>query len=1059
MEACVIPENLNRTSGLLPRISVTRPVTVTMCLVAILAVGLVSYTRIRIQAFPSGRSNPGIYMQIDTLPNLSARERDEQIGRPVMEHFRTLKDLYNFTVGSRKTHVSVYFSFRKGVDMAEVYNRVIDRVERLKLVLPKEAKIRIYKWDTDSDQEVLWVGVGVPPHIEDPYHYMETRVQPRLERLDGVGRTDIWGVPQMLVAIAVDQERLRARGVSAYELVKTLKDDNFGMSGGTVYEGGKRFYVRSQARYGSLEELEEIPIHTQKGIVRLKEVADVFYDMPLRYLKFRIDGRPYMSLGVYRAPGTNIVELCDRVEAELSEIEAETGVRFNILYDQGKLIRESMENLRNTALWGGLFAALVLLFFLRAVRMTALITMAIPLCVMIAVTVLYFIDWSLNLMTMMGMMVAVGMVVDNAIVIVENIYRMRSKRANAREASVKGASEVGLAITTATLTTVVVFLPLMVMSGDVDLSFLLTRIGVPFIVALLGSLFVALIFIPLAAERFGGSKVKPDQKSIRWTRERYHRALAWALTHRRDAVLIAAALFATMLYPMEKVKRSDSLRGVVNTVRVVGIPPRFLGWEELSDIGEEVEAFLATKKEAYGFRTMRFRYRATGGARLYFKMYFEEDENRAWWYQAYKGFRKQIGYPVEGRMDRKAVIEDLKKTFPKFVGHKFVVQAGFRGEPALGLFLRGKDWETLQILAEEVALRVGALPSVTGVRPNAEQSENELQVLLNRERMSRYGISPSLVAQSISHQIAGVDLPRFRSDDTERDLRLYLDRLDRQTLLQLKSFTFRSTSGEEIPLSVFASFRMEKGDMRVWRMNGKIQMQVDIHTTKEDLKGLYEEVERAMAGFKMPQGYSWDKGERFTKFKESERSMTWAVILAITCVYLLMGVLFESFLLPFSVLFCIPFAFMGVYWTLYLTDTVMDQMAQVGIIVLIGVVVNNAIVLVDMVNRSRVEGKSRMEAILEAGTNRFRPILMTTFTTVFGLVPMSLATNALMGVPYSSMGRAMIGGLLCATFLTLFVVPLFYTYLDDLRMALRRIISGALSRPEPISYRSPEPAD
>ncbi len=1052
---------MDEKSSLLPRISVTRPVTVTMCLVAILAVGLVSYARIRIQAFPSGRDWPGISMRIDTLPNSSARERDEQIGRPVMEHFRTLKDLHSLTVGSRKSHLSVYLMFKKDADMTEVYNRVTDRLERLKVAIPEEAqaRFRIYKYNPDTDQEILWVGVGLPPQIEDPYYFIQSRIQPRLERLDGVGRITIWGASPMLVAISVDQERLRARGVSAYELARTLRDDNFDMSGGTVFEGGKRFYVRSVARYTSLGEIEEIPIHTQNGIVRIKEVADVFYDLPRRYLTYRIDGRPFVSLGVFRTPGANIAELCDRVEVELKEIKAETGVHLDILYNQGKQIRESMENLRNTALWGGLFAALVLLFFLRAARMTALITLAIPVCVMIAVTVLYFIDWSLNLLTMMGLMIAVGMVVDNAIVIVENIYRIRSKDTGAREASVRGAGEVGLAITTATLTTVVVFLPLMVMSGDVDLSFFLTKIGVSFIAALLGSLFVALIFIPLAAERFGGSEVKPDPKSIRWVRTGYHRALAWAMTHRRDAVLIAVALFATMLYPMEKVKKSDSLRGEVNSVRIRGYPPRFLDGEELSDIGAEMEAFLDTKREAYGIRNVRFSYRVTGGSRLFFRIFLEEEDNRAWWYQAYKGLRNVLGHPVERRMDREAVIEDLNETLPAFVGHHFVVESRLPVTPYVHVNLRGNDVETLQRLAEEVAFRVKSIPSVTGVQVNTERSENELLVLLNRERMSKYGIQPDAVGRSIAYQVGGVDLPRYRSDERETDLRLYLNRLDRQTLFQLKNFTFRSKSGEKIPLSAFASFRAQKGDMRVWRYDGKIQLQVEIQTTKEDLKGLYEEVDRAMVGFRMPTGYSWNKGERYSNFKETEQTMTFAVILAITCVYLLMGVLFESFLLPFSVLFCIPFAFMGVYWTLYLTDTVMDQMAQVGIIVLIGVVVNNAIVLVDVVNRLRTEGKDRTEAILVAGNNRFRPILMTTFTTVFGLVPVSLASNTLMGVPYSSMGRAMMGGLLCATFLTLFVVPLFYTYLDDLRVAMKRIVSGAFTWGRAISQRSPEPAD
>ncbi len=1039
---------------MLLRIFLTRPVTVTMCLVALLGIGLVSHSRIPIRAFASGLDGPQIYVYIPTQPNISPREKDLLIGRPLTEHFRNMKNLQKFRIRSDKYATSAELVFQRGVDMTDVYNRVVDRVESMKQVLPEEIRhyVFVFKYDRDADEQILGVDVTVPRDAEDMYYALETWVQPRLERLDGVAGIRIYGPPKKVIKISVYQERLQARGLTTHEIVRTLRADNFEMSGGTVHEGGRKFYVRSVARFQSVDEIENLAISAPGGVIRLKEVASVVYDVPLQMAKFRMDGQSAVYISVHRASEANIVELCDRVEAELMEIEADTDFQFSTIYNQGNLIRKSIENLQNTALWGGLLAALVLLFFLRSARMTALITLAIPLCVMIAVTVLYFMDWSLNLLTMMGLMIAVGMVVDNAIVIVESIYRMRAKGANPRVASVNGASEVGLAITTATLTTVVVFLPLMVMSGDVDLSFFLTKIGVPFVAALLGSLFVALIFIPLAAERFGGSEVKADPKSIRWARTGYHQALAWALTHRRDVALIAVALFATVLYPMEKVKKTDLLQGVVSSVRITGYPPKFLGWEELSDVGVEIEDFLESRKAAYGIQSVRFMYRTMGGSRLFFEVILEEEENREWWYQAYKGLRSWADNPLAGPMNRKAVIKDIRESMPKFVGHDFDVdQSGRYGRTFVRINLRGEDIEMLDNLLKEATFRVRTIPSVTSIVSNSEAADDEVLVLLDRKRMSRFGVSPKFVSESIAYQYAGVDLPRYRSDAREMRVRLYLNKLNRQSLHQLKNLTFPSELGERIPLSAFASFRVKKGDMRVYRFGGKLQLTLDMYATKDNLKGLYDDVDRVMADFKMPPGYSWDKGERYSRFKESEQTMAFAVILAITCVYLLMGVLFESFLLPFSVLFCIPFAFLGVYWTLYLTDTVMDKMAQVGIIVLIGVVVNNAIVLVDVVNRLRTEGKDRMESILEAGTSRFRPILMMTFTTVFGLVPMSLASDTLMGVPYSSMGRAMMGGLLCATPLTLFVVPLFYTYLDDLRTALHREMAVVLSQPSAIS--------
>ncbi len=1058
--------NPKESGSLLPRISVTRPVTVTMCLVAVLVVGLVSYVRIPMQAFATGLDPSGLFVLVSTPQNTSPHQNDELIGRPMAEHFRTLKGLRDFEVASDKGRTYSYLPFQKGTDMSEAYNRLVERIELLKTVLPERYRdnVRVFKFNPDTDREIISVGVSLPDRVTDPYYAVESQVQHRLERIDGVAQVRIQGASQKEIAIEVDRDRMRARGVDPYGLVEALRADNFEMAGGTVLEGGKKLYVRSLARYRSLEAFWEIPVPARNGTVRLREVADVFYDVPLAQRRQRIDGQPALTLGILRDAGANIVEVCDRVEAELSQIEDGSDFKFETLFSQGDLIRESIRNLRNTGLWGGLFAVLVLFFFLRSFRTTALIALAIPVSVMIAVTMMYFLGWSMNLLTMMGLMVAIGMVVDNATVIVENVFRMRQKGARAHEASIRGASEVGLAISMATLTTVVVFLPLMVMSGDVDLSFFLSKIGVPIVAALVGSLLVALIFIPMAAKRFGGPVVKKEPRAIRWTRRAYAGALGWSLTHRKDTTLILLGLFATAFYPMDRVRKSDALQGVVNTVYVRSTAPKFLTWEELSEVGAEVEEYLDSKRETYGIRTVRFRYQRRGLRRLFYYLYLNKEENHAWWDPIYRGLRSKIGFPLESPVNRNDLIQDMMSTFPRHVGHDVLIEAGslggqFETREYLHIRLLGDDLETLERLRGEIEMRMRGIPAITGIDSDEERGDDEIQVRIDRERAHRYEVSPRVVASSIAYQLLGAELPLYRSGNGEFDVRLYLGNMDIQTVQQLKGFTFQSRSGEEIPLSAIASLRVVEGDQRIKRKNGKLQSSLKMYTRMKDLRRLFGQIDLAMDGFNMPRGYSWNKGERFQQYIESEETMKFAVMMAVVCVFLLMGVLFESLILPFSVLLCIPFAFLGVYWTLFLTDTVMDRMAQVGIIVLIGLVVNNAIVLIDRVNQLRAEGHGRMEAILEAGANRFRPILMTTFTTVFGLLPMALSSSTLMGVPYSSMGRAMIGGLLCSTFLTLFVVPLFYTYLDDLRGHLRRIVATAFSRPAVISYPGPEPAD
>ncbi|MBT4137002.1 MAG: efflux RND transporter permease subunit [Candidatus Latescibacteria bacterium] len=432
---------------------------------------------------------------------------------------------------------------------------------------------------------------------------------------------------------------------------------------------------------------------------------------------------------------------------------------------------------------------------------------------------------------------------------------------------------------------------------------------------------------------------------------------------------------------------------------------------------------------------------------------FLESSDDEWWYSTYKGIRSTVGIPVKEHMDRKSVIKDLQKKIPKFVGVRIAVesQGGGGSDPRVSLNIFGDDVDVLADLLGEVERRLQDIPSVISIDSDLERANDEVHVTIDRDRAQKLGLSARTVGRNIGFALQGVQLPFYQADKREIRVRLYLEKLNQATVQHLKALTFPSKSGEQISLMEFAKLKVNQGRGTIRREDGKTRLRVSAFTTKDDIKGLYAEIDKALEGFSLPRGYTWDKGERYSKLQEEDSTMSFAMIMAVTCVFLLMGVLFESFILPFSVLLSIPFAFLGVYWTLFATGTPMAGLAMVGVIVLIGVVVNNAIVLVDMINRMREEGMDRTEAILEAGRNRFRPILMTTFTTIFGLMPMALGNSTVMGQPYAPMGRTMMGGLISSTFLTLLLVPLFYTFFDDLRLVLQRIATSAWKRKSSVS--------
>jgi HAE1 family hydrophobic/amphiphilic exporter-1 len=800
---------MEERGSLLPRISVARPVTVTMCLLALLVVGAVAYLGIRVEMMPSGYTHPYMHVRI-RYPNATPQEVEQQITRPLEERLRTIKGIERIRTYTGSWGVSAPLRFQQDADMTLAYNQLMDQIERLKLELPDEARDQVRVWKhNDDDNPIMWIGMLQSEPIADPYRFLVSHVQLPLERIDGVAKVELWGADKKEVMIELDRERLQARGVNTYEVAQTLMADNFALAGGHVREAGKKFYVRSLARYRSLEEIRNIPVSRRNGGVRLHEVADVVYDVPERTWRQRINRMPASSLGIKAESRADIVKVCDRVVRALREIEKDpvtSNLEFNVFFDQGRFIRESIDNLQNTGMWGGLFAACVLLFFLRALRMTAIITLAIPLCVMITVATLYFMGWSLNLMTMMGLMVGVGMVVDNAIVILENIYRMREKGEQPRDASVSGSSEVALAITMATMTTVVVFLPLIFMSGNVAMRFYFFRLGMPVMAMLLGSLFVALLFIPLAATRFGGAKVKQDPRSIGWARSRYGRALAWTLRRRRDALLIALVLFATVVYPSTHLKRSDSKGGNINDVDINVRGPRHFTVADTEKLMDEIEDFLETKREAYGIRTIRTWYSEGRGG---IQMFLESSTTDSWWYVAYRDLRAKLGFPVDRQMARTEVIKDLKKHMPKFVGVWVGVErwgggGGGGGNPSVGVNLYGEDTEELAELIDEVDRRLRTIPSVVSVDTDLEQASDEVQVRIDRDRAHAVGISPRVLGRTLAFSLQGVPLPKYQSRQREVDTRLYLEKADRQTLHQLKNLTFRSRSGEEIPLSELA---------------------------------------------------------------------------------------------------------------------------------------------------------------------------------------------------------------------------------------------------------------
>ena len=593
----------------LPRFSVTRPVTVVMTFLALTLLGVISWDRIPLEMMPGRFTLNEMWVWVP-YPGGSPREVEASLLRPLEEQISTAPGLKRMSASARDDGVSLNLEFHRSVSMDVAYNSVVDRMERAMPELPEDVERYWVNKFSPSDAPVMWTGISIPDDVEDPHALVYEVVAKRLERVPGVGQVDVWGVDASAVFVEFSLDALSAHGVNLGEVIGSLSQDNFQLASGRVVDDGRVRYLRSLARWQDIDEIRAIPV---KPGVTVGDIADVQYGPDPSPDIRHIDGNEGAALAINKESDANTVAVTSAVEEAFAELEADprlAGGRFITFFNQGELIQSSVDDLLMTALTGGLCAVIVLFAFLREWKLTLLIASCIPFTLLLTVAVLYFNGSSLNLLTLMGLMLAVGMVVDNAIVVVESIYARRQAGAAPKAAAIVGASEVVLAITLSTLTTMVVFLPIILMTEDADFSFFMGELGMPVVWALGASLLVAVVFTPLTTTllKGGGADggLRPQPRWISWLAAHYQRAVRWVLEHRMDATLgIVGLAVLTFVVPVKAVGCQDVSEGNVGQFTVRFQVPPDLGYGQRLEIVETFETWAEEHREAWGIRTHR----------------------------------------------------------------------------------------------------------------------------------------------------------------------------------------------------------------------------------------------------------------------------------------------------------------------------------------------------------------------------------------------------------------------------------------------------------------------
>ena len=1017
-------------------LAMRRPVTTVVVFVALALVGLIASRLLPLEKFPDIEF-PGIFIQIP-YQGSTPEEVERMITRPVEEALATLPGVEQMfsTSTDEQSQIFLQFGWDQSMGVKGIDARA--KVDAIRHELPDDIQRILIFTGSLGDQPVLQLRISSDRDLSDSYDLLDRLLKRRLERIDGVSRVDLQGVDPREIRILLKPDRLLAYGVDIAALRDLLMKSNFAVSAGRITAGEQRLSVRPRGEFDSVETIRNLTIN-ESGL-RLRDIADVELRTPERNYGRHLDRAYAVGVAISKATGANIVDVTDRVMAEVKKIgqlPQMKGIKIFDLDNQGESVRDSLGDLLSAGLVGGLLAIVVLYLFLRQISTTLIVTASVPFSILITLGALYFAGLTLNILSMMGLMLAVGMLVDNAVVVTESIFRHRAEDSSTPiESTLKGVKEVGLAVIAGTATTIIVFAPI-IFGTKADVMVFLTHVATTIIVALLASLLIAQTLVPMLAARVAvPPPPKPGGFMVRLT-SGYERSLRWILGHLwwTAAGIVAICVIGVLPLVLNLVKfdafPQDVGRRLYLPYHIEGEHPL----EQMEDAVNRVEKYLFAHQKEFNIRSV-YSYYDLEQAQSTLLLTDEDDAT----------------------LSTSEVIERIEKDMPTLAigkpSFEFDQQGGGEG---FSLQISGDSTTVLNELGADVARALSSIDGLKDLRSDAENGGKEVQVVIDRARAGAVGLTTQDVADTIAIAMRGENLRQFRGEFGEVGVRLAFRDDEKQSVEQLASLPIFTPSGERITLGSVASLHVANSPDTIRRTDRQTSVVIKGNIEKDSsMTAVRPKVEELMKQIELPPGYSWKFGEGFERQDETQQMMFTNIVLGIACIFLVMAALFESLLFPFSIILgSIVFSIFGVFLFFAATGTTFSFMASIGIMILIGVVVNNGIVLIDHVNNLRQAGTPRNEAIAIAGRDRLRPILMTVATTIVGLAPLAVGSTQIGGdgPPYYPMARAIIGGLAFSTLVSLLVVPALYVYFDNLAAWGRKVMRTARRTAVPIPSR------
>jgi HAE1 family hydrophobic/amphiphilic exporter-1 len=1000
--------------------SIRRPVTVTMLFVAIAVFGGVSYGRLALNLLPE-ISYPTLTIRTN-YEGTAPAEVENLITETVENAVSVANNVIRVSSVSKPevSDVILEFSWRTNMDFAALDVR--EKLDVLQLPLDADKPI-LLRYDPSTDP-IMKVSVSGSSDLSVIRYLCEEFVKSDLESIDGVAAVRISGGFEEEIHVELDEQKLASLEVSIQEVTSRLGQENINLTGGTLQEGESKYLVRTLNEFQDVEEINEVIVAQKNGVpIRLADLGSAYSGYKERKVITRINGEESVEIAVFKAADANTVTAAAQVRTRLDGLEQEySGKRvpldFEVVFDQSRFIEQSIDEVLNTAIMGGILAIIVLFLFLRSVKSTLIIAVSIPLSIVATFFLMYGANISLNIMSLSGLALGIGMLVDNSIVVLEAIYRYRNKGHSPREAADLGASEVGHAVVASTMTTVCVFAPIVFVEGIAGQLFADQALTVTF--SLVASLVVAIMLIPMLASLGGGGEENRSEETGQKRSKEFFlvRPYSWFLGHalrqRLAFLLIAVVLFGGALSLLggigaELIPEISQGEFFVDLQLPPGTPV-----EQTSRRLEEVEAVIRQEQGVERYYTIVGSGNQTGASAV---------EEREYIGQILVALGPDMLHEKET-----VVLEGLREGLRDLpaVDYKFSRPALFSFKQPIEVIVQGYNLRALKTYADRIRERLAQIPGLRDLKASTDGGNPEVQIHFDRQKLANYGLNINQAAGLLRNKVQGDIATELNEPDRKIDIRVRVLEEDRRSLFDLENLVLDVPNRSPVHLSTVADVVLEEGPTEIRRIGPQRVALISANIVDRDLQGVVNEIDGALQEFDLPPDMFAYVGGQSEERAVAFESMQFAIVLAVFLVYLVMASQFESLVQPFIIMFAIPFALIGVALALYLTGLVLSVVVLIGGVILAGIVVNNSIVLIDFTNQLRGQGKDKFQAIQEACAVRLRPILMTTSTTVLGLIPMavSLGEGSELRVP---LAVTVIGGLMTSTLLTLALVPVLYT--------------------------------